>query len=197
MKKIIKGISFVVATSISFSAMAADTVAQPAPQVANQPKVNIKRGPEEKIGSWFHQCETIQVDGVDKETVCALVQNFAVLGGADKKQEIPVMRLQIHKVLPKDKKEKVAFLGVRTPLGIDLATGMKLQISGKDYKSVPFTTCYAEPLGCRASYIIEGDLLTALNSGKNIQFLYKSLEGQAISSEAKTDGFVNALAKLQ
>jgi invasion protein IalB len=52
-------------------------------------------------------------------------------------------------------------------------------------------------LGCRASYPIEGDLDTALKSGKNIQFLYKSLEGQAISSEAKTDGFVKALAKLK
>ena len=47
--------------------------------------------------------KAMQVDGKDKEKVCALVQNFAILG-KDKKQEVPVMRLQIHKIDQKGKK---------------------------------------------------------------------------------------------
>lgn len=186
MKNLIKSMAFVVLTALSFTANAAET--KPA-----QPKVEVKRSPEEKIGNWSFQCETMQVDGKDQNKICALVQNFAILG-KDKKQEVPVMRLQIHKISQKDK--KVTFLGVRTPLGIDLASGMKMQIDGKDYKAVPFTTCYAEPLGCRASFVIEGDLETALTASKVLKIGYKSLEGQVIASDVKTEGYTKAITKF-
>ena len=184
MKHFIKGIAFVVLATASFSVLAAE------------PKVEVKRSPEQKIGNWFYQCETMQVDGKDKNKVCALVQNFAILGKdkTDKKQEMPVLRLQIHKIDQKGK--KITFLGVRTPLGIDLASGMKMQISGKDYKSVPFTTCYAEPLGCRASFVIEGELETALKTKKDLKLGSKALDGQVIASDIKTDGYTTGIAKF-
>ena len=187
MKTIIKGITFALFTTFGFCAFAADTKPQA------EPKVNIKRSPEEKIGNWFYQCETMQVDGKDKEKVCALVQNFAILG-KDKKQEVPVMRLQIHKIDQKGK--KLVFLGVRTPLGVDLASGMKMEIGGKDYKTVPFTTCYAEPLGCRGSFVIEGDLEAALKTNKDLKMGYKALDGQVIASDVKTEGYTKAITKL-
>jgi invasion protein IalB len=181
MKKIMNIAMFIAVTVFGSMAYAAEE------------KVDIKRSPEEKIGSWYFQCETMQVNGKDTNKVCALVQNFAILG-KDKKQEVPVMRLQIHKISQKDK--KITFLGVRTPLGIDLASGMKMSIGGKDYKAVPFTTCYAEPLGCRASFPIVGELEAALKGNKDIKIGYRSLEGQVIASDVKTDGYTTGITKF-
>lgn len=175
-------------TIIALSTLSATSFAADA-----KDKVNIKAEPEQKIGNWYYQCETMQVNGKDKNKVCALVQNFAILG-KDKKQEMPVLRLQIHKI--KQAEKMITFLGVRTPLGVDLASGVKLQIDKKDYKGVPFTTCYAEPLGCRSSFIIEKDLEKALLGGKELRIGYKSLDGRVVASEIQTGGYTEAINKL-
>lgn len=163
--------------------------------VSAKDKIDIKKTADEKIGNWYYQCETMSVGGKQENKVCALVQNFALYDKNKKANtDIPIMRLQVHKIDKAGK--KITFLGVRTPLGIDLASGMKMQIAGKDYKAVPFTTCYAEPLGCRASYVIEGQLEQALKSGKDLKIGYRSLEGQVVASDIKTGGYTQAIVKF-
>jgi|GEM_PF-5648576 len=183
MKKIIKLAAIAALTTVSTLSFAAE----------KKPDVKVKSDPAVKIGSWAYQCDTVEIDSKKQSKVCALVQNFAVMA-KDKKTEIPVLRLQVHKI--KQDKKTVTFLGIRTPLGIDTASGMKLQIEKKDYKDTPFTTCYAEPLGCRGSYIIEGDLEKALLTGKTLRIGYRALDGRVIASEVKTDGFKKAVSKL-
>jgi invasion protein IalB len=77
-----------------------------------------------------------------------------------------------------------------------MSAGVKLQIDKKDYNTVTFTTCYAEVLGCRSSFIIEGELEKALLTGKELRIGYKALTGDVIASEVKTAGYTEAIGKF-
>lgn len=182
-KKLIIGF-ITIFSVVSGMAYAADT--------KPQAQSDIKRTVDEVIGKWRYQCEAVSVGTEKKAEICALVQNFAATD-KDNKQQAPVMRLQLHH----DKEKNFSFLGVRTPLGIHLASGITMSVAGKEFKTVPFTTCFAEMLGCRASFELDKALDDTLRNNKKVEMSYKTLTGGAVKVDLETDGYAKALEKLK
>ncbi len=192
MKKIIKGIATIALATFSLSAYAADIKPQATSAAQTEPKINVKRTPEEKIGSWYYYCETLQVDGKDRPQVCGMLQNFTALN-KEKKPTMLLLNLQIIKLTDKDK--KITLMQLNAPLGINLLAGLKLKIAGKDYKTIPFALCELNS-GCRSSLKIEGELEVALKASKDLKVEYIIANGQPVTLDVKTDGYTKAIAKF-
>jgi invasion protein IalB len=70
-----------------------------------------------------------------------------------------------------------------------------MQIADKDYKVAPFETCLPN-VGCSASFVVEGELEAALKASKLLKITYKTIDGQLVSLDVKTEGYTKAIAKF-
>lgn len=133
----------------------------------------------DKFGDWVFECTAL----AQGKTACALTQ-----GVATQNNSRPIIKLN----LAHNDKKGANILSVIVPLGLYLPSGMSGNIDQAKPFAFTLQTCIQQ--GCIASYVVESNLLKALQNGQKITINFSVNGGnQAINLVGSLNGLADGL----
>jgi invasion protein IalB len=81
------------------------------------------------------------------------------------------------------------------PLGLSIAAGVSIVVDADTPVKLPIQTCDAS--GCYAASPLAGDLLTAMQRGRELKVTFEDLQRKPITVSFTLDGFTDTFAGIQ
>lgn len=139
--------------------------------------------PKRSFGDWQERCD--EAPGAPK-TPCALVQNVT----AEDQENVALSVIAL-----KTQDGQARVLRVLAPLGVLLTSGLGLKVDGQEIGNAPFVRCLAN--GCFAEVVMNNDLITKLETGKQATFIIFQTPEEGIGIPISLNGFKEGFAALQ
>jgi invasion protein IalB len=92
------------------------------------------------------------------------------------------------------KTDKGYVAAVTTPLGMNLKSGIELQLDGSKFAQAAYSSCLNT--GCVAEVPLTDAMYASLQKGKSLSLSFSDLQGSTLKSEAALTGLPAALAKI-
>ncbi len=133
----------------------------------------------EKFKDWTAQCKKIE-----KKEICTISQPSL---SKDKKLQTVVVIGKINKANK---------LGARviTPLLVDLRSGLKLAVDGKDVAHIPYDYC--DNFGCNASVLLNDNISGKLKKGSKLKVSFIDMTKGKVSYPISLSGITKAMEAL-
>ena len=138
----------------------------------------------EAYQDWVTRCEPIGEDESAKQ--CFIVQNLVL---KEKNQRVMLIAV----AYPPEQPDPVAVLTL--PLGISLPPGVRLRVDDGEVHRLAVDRCLAT--GCKAGFILSGQLLQAFKAGLKAEVTIHDGGRQPITLPVSLRGFTAALRSLQ
>lgn len=132
------------------------------------------------VSGWQTLCRSAQKDGKLNCTVF-----LEVVNAADKSRVVSVE-------VGRDGKGHTML--VSTPLGVDLKSGVEIQIDAKAQAKPVFSSCM--PQGCIAGLPLSDALLSAMQSGSALAVRFTGQNGNSLKADIPLSGFAVAFKKM-
>lgn len=170
---------------------AAQSQTQPAPQPAPQASPQGQATQAKVFGDWVQRCTPNPPPGASPPRDGELEACFIAHQYVDPGSRRPLLKITIGFFEPGRRPGAV----IAMPLGVPLASGIRLSVDGKEVAALPFQVCRRD--GCQAFLPLSDEVVAAFKAGTKAHARVASSQGEGLDLPFSLKGFTAGYGSIQ